>query len=199
MSLKALPVSVLAFLLLGAPSGAHQRSTASAARAARDAPDLGVRRPLIPQDDPNPLRWTFKLEVVRGVAPKPVPDPASARALVAMINQERVERRLPALAWYEAAVGPASKPQTERMQATGRLFHNADLDPLLYRLNLELIGENVGYGRSVDALHNAFMASPTHRSNILDPGYRLASAYAMRDIDGSIWVTVNFLTPLGPR
>lgn len=54
------------------------------------------------------------------------------------------------------------------------------------------IGENVGRGKSVDSLHDAFMASAGHRKNILDPAWTqvgIGTLYA----NDKLYVTVVFM------
>ncbi len=53
------------------------------------------------------------------------------------------------------------------------------------------LGENVGAGQSVTSLHQAFMNSPSHRSNILDRDYRHVGIGVYED-DNYMWVTVVF-------
>lgn len=181
-------VAVLALLALLPPGAARPHGS--------PANEFGIKRAVIPEDDPKIVRWVIKLEVVRDVPPRPVPEPALARQVLAMINRERAARRLPDLAWHQPLVPAAARPHTERMQEEGHLYHNPDLHRQLQLLDADFLGENVGAGRTVEALHAAFMRSPTHRANVLDPAYRYAAAYVLRDIDGSLWVTVNVLTPL---
>jgi len=48
------------------------------------------------------------------------------------------------------------------------------------------LGENVGYGGSIDQVHTAYMKSPGHRANILDPAYNQVGAAAVwGDCNGS--------------
>ena len=41
------------------------------------------------------------------------------------------------------------------------------------------LGENVGYGGSIDQVHEAYMNSPGHRANILDPSYQSVGSAAV--------------------
>ena len=41
------------------------------------------------------------------------------------------------------------------------------------------LGENVGYGGAIDQVHDAYMNSPGHRANILDPSYQSIGAAAV--------------------
>lgn len=53
------------------------------------------------------------------------------------------------------------------------------------------LGENVGVGDGVDALHEAFMASKVHRDNIMKKAFRFVGVGVVRS-DGELWVTVIF-------
>ena len=53
------------------------------------------------------------------------------------------------------------------------------------------LGENVGFGGSVDSLHRAFMNSAPHRHNIMRSSYRHSGIGVMRR-HGRMWVTVIF-------
>lgn len=79
------------------------------------------------------------------------------------------------------------------MARRGTLFHTADpSNYYLKGLNWRTWGENVGMtGGTVAGLQRAFMASPTHRSNVLDRDFRRVAIGAVR-VDGVLWVTVFF-------
>ena len=53
------------------------------------------------------------------------------------------------------------------------------------------LGENVGAGQTVTALHQAFMNSPSHRSNVLGRDYRHVGVGVVKD-DNYMWVTIVF-------
>jgi uncharacterized protein YkwD len=46
------------------------------------------------------------------------------------------------------------------------------------------LGENVGRGGSIAAIHAAYLASPGHRANILDPSFRLIGTAAVSGMCG---------------
>jgi hypothetical protein len=54
------------------------------------------------------------------------------------------------------------------------------------------VGENVGVGGSAVGIQNAFMNSPGHKANILDPSYNYVGIGTVHK-DGSIYVTVVFM------
>jgi len=55
------------------------------------------------------------------------------------------------------------------------------------------VGENVGRGQSVSSLTSAFMSSPSHRANIMDPSYtHVGIAVYAHPTDGRIYTTHRF-------
>jgi uncharacterized protein YkwD len=125
---------------------------------------------------------------------EPSPEPAQAQRLLQLTNADRRRHGLAPLAWFPKML-PITELQTERMVQRGQLFHNPDLQKLLYTFNARVLGENVGVAPTVDVMENAFMNSPEHRANILNASYRYVTIYVIRDITGYVWATVNFITP----
>jgi uncharacterized protein YkwD len=58
------------------------------------------------------------------------------------------------------------------------------------------LGENVGVGGSVASLHDAFVTSPAHYRNLVDPQFRYVGIGIVYD-DGRIYVTQQFMTTSG--
>jgi uncharacterized protein YkwD len=54
------------------------------------------------------------------------------------------------------------------------------------------LGENVGYGSSVDVVQSAFMNSSLHRANILDPAFNNVGIGVTVDGYGRRWVVQEF-------
>jgi putative cell wall-binding protein len=113
-----------------------------------------------------------------------------------LINRERYERGMPALAMAPPARDVA-RAWSGVMASEGRLFHNPDFSSQLGAriTNWRRAGENVGVGGSVTQLHQAFMNSPGHRDNIL--GSFQWAGVGVRWSDGRLWVTVNFVATSG--
>ena len=53
-------------------------------------------------------------------------------------------------------------------------------------------GENVGMGPDCNSIHDAFMASPGHKANILDTDYNQVGVGVAFDSDGTVYVTEDF-------
>ena len=80
----------------------------------------------------------------------------------------------------------------ETMASSGTLRHNPNLATQV--TNWRFVGENVGVGYDVPGLHQAFMNSPMHRSNILDSDFSqvgIGVAYG----GGRLWVAEVFRKP----
>lgn len=54
------------------------------------------------------------------------------------------------------------------------------------------VGENVGRGGTLDAIWEAFLASPGHRANIMDPAYDLVGIGVIWNADGRMYTTHRF-------
>lgn len=117
-------------------------------------------------------------------------DPGSAESeFVALINQERAIQGLGALSLDTDLVAGA-RTQADAIRDAGRLFHNSDLGSVT--TGWSWIGENVGFGYDVKALHQAFMSSEGHRANILKSDATHVGVGVV--IDGStIWVAELFM------
>jgi uncharacterized protein YkwD len=113
---------------------------------------------------------------------------------VDLVNRERTANRLATLTVDQ---GAATKAQnwSAHMAATGVLEHTGGgtkLDPSGLT-NWCSIGENVGKGPSIKAVHDAFMASSTHRANILGRWQRTGTGVVKKG--DYYWVTEIFLRP----
>ncbi|WP_262848971.1 CAP domain-containing protein [Mumia quercus] len=79
-----------------------------------------------------------------------------------------------------------------RIAANGRLVHQ-DLQPVLRRCGGRKVGENIAYGyRWPRYVVAAWMDSPGHRANILEPHYRRIGVGVRRDRRGVVWVSQVF-------
>ena len=106
------------------------------------------------------------------------------------INAERSERNLGKLS-LDPELSKAARVHTREMVRTNELHHTPS-DKLRKRVtDWIVLGENVGVGGSVDSLHDAFMASPAHRDNVLHAAYQHVGI-GTKKADGRMWVTVIF-------
>lgn len=72
---------------------------------------------------------------------------------------------------YSAQLTAIATRQAVVMSQRGTIFHTVNLAYALRYLQWTLAGENVGMGGSIDGLHQAFMLSPGHRRNNLEPRF----------------------------
>jgi hypothetical protein len=106
------------------------------------------------------------------------------------INEERTSRGIRTLAFSESLASVARR-HTTAMADQGRLFHNDNLPNEVS--GWELLGENVGYGSSIEQIHSLFMESETHRDDILGTFASVGVGAEWRD--GTLWVTEVFFLP----
>ncbi len=116
--------------------------------------------------------------------------PESNRA-TALVNESRAANGLPALGvnidLYLIAQGYSGTLAND-----GYLHHRTNLaDGLGYPW--VKLGENIGKGGSLEQIQNAFMASPAHRDNILDPSFDAIGVGVTRDANGVYWVVQEFM------
>jgi uncharacterized protein YkwD len=81
------------------------------------------------------------------------------------------------------------------MQRKDQLFHSNRLGWKV--TNWVRIGENVGFGNSIESLQSAFMNSPAHRQNILDPSFTYVGI-SVRPEGDRLWITVLFESRADP-
>lgn len=124
--------------------------------------------------------------------------------LAALINDARASRGIPRLVVAAGATDVARR--WAATQATQRrMYHNPSYSSQLAAAGSgtwRAAAENVGYGRDPVVLFNAYMNSPGHRANILDPRYRFLGIGWAELPDGTGYNTQNFVdaysTAYGP-
>lgn len=128
--------------------------------------------------------------------------PLAARPALAANNDERYLRGLVNEARVEHQANPlrmraflvrAARRHSRDMAASGQLVHSTELASYAEGHPWSIIGENIGYGPSMEVLHQAFMDSPPHRENELNGQFRQIGVGMAVGDDGRIWVTVLFL------
>ena len=104
-------------------------------------------------------------------------------------NNQRVEHDLRRLR-KRRCVQRYARRQARRMAGRERLFHQ-DLGVVLNQCDLRAAAENVAYGYSTGRrVVRAWMQSPGHRLNLLNPAYRQLGMAARKDDDGQ-WYAVQ--------
>ncbi|MGH1502545.1 MAG: CAP domain-containing protein [Acidimicrobiales bacterium] len=112
---------------------------------------------------------------------------------VEKINELRTGLGLPPLT-VDAELVAGSRDWTERLRSDGGLSHAPDLSVGVTSYWLKL-GENVGVAPQdqLDALFDAFVASPDHYANLIDPDFTFVGVGVLYDDDGRMWTTHRFM------
>jgi uncharacterized protein YkwD len=113
-----------------------------------------------------------------------------AADLLMRLNQERAARGLGGLQW-DSTLGNYAASWSANMAGHG--FRHSNIGSLLGPFNF--VGENIAMGsRGVTAgsLHNAWMHSEGHRSNILNRGFTRVGIGVYCASNGSLWLTQDF-------
>jgi uncharacterized protein YkwD len=119
-----------------------------------------------------------------------------AQQLAALLNERRVKAGLPPLAWDDT-LADAALQHTLLMAQRNELAHELAGEPPLRErlantnLRLDRSAENIAFESSVEAADRAFMRSPEHRANILNPAFD-AVGIAVVPAAGKLYITENF-------
>jgi uncharacterized protein YkwD len=130
---------------------------------------------------------------VATMTPAALADSGMESQFVSQINSARASAGLPALS-TSGDLTSVARSWSATMADEGKLYHRPGLGSAVS--NWQLVGENVGQGPSVSALHSAFMGSPGHKANILNDRYTQVGVGVVVK-DGTIWVTQVFRQPAG--
>lgn len=97
---------------------------------------------------------------------------------------------------YDPGLSAIARAWSMSMAGNGVLLHNpnnvAQVDRSVTSA-WRVIGENVGYGPTAAILQQAYMNSPGHRANILDPEYNRVGVGTAFDGSGRLWSTLVFM------
>lgn len=87
-----------------------------------------------------------------------------------------------------------ARRQTQAMASAGYIYHSSDLGAQADQASLPwyTLGENVGQGPTTDAIHQAFLNSPTHRGNIVHRDFNALGIGAMADPNQILFFTQSF-------
>jgi hypothetical protein len=120
-------------------------------------------------------------------------DPAGDEAeFLDLVNQLRAEKGVGPLS-VDAHLTSVARSWSAHMADDGQLSHNPNLGSDAGG-GWQMLGENVGYGGTVKQIHDAFVNSPHHYENLVEPRFSLVGiGVVVRD--GTIWVTEDFEQP----
>jgi uncharacterized protein YkwD len=116
------------------------------------------------------------------------------RGFARKINKARTGRDLRKLR-LDPELSKVAMKQTQTMIRKNLLHHTPNLGKRVTRWNS--LGENVGYGGTVASLHKAFMASASHKANILGRKFRFVGV-GSKQVGSLLWVTVVFESRRNP-
>lgn len=119
----------------------------------------------------------------------PVGDEGS---FVAKLNEFRGARGLRPLA-VRADLQEVARSWSRVMLGRNDIAHNPDL-AVQAPGDWDRLGENVGVGVTVQDIHDAFVASPTHLRQMVDDRFDSVGVGVLAAPDGTIFVTVDFMT-----
>ncbi|MGH8990436.1 MAG: CAP domain-containing protein, partial [Acidimicrobiia bacterium] len=110
-------------------------------------------------------------------------------SFVAQINGLRASQGLPSLEVHPNLVDKA-RGWAAGMGDAGRIWHSTLSDGIT--ADWRKLGENVGMGGSVDSLHQAFIASPKHYANLVDPAFNYVGIGVVH-VNGTLFVSEMFM------
>jgi uncharacterized protein YkwD len=119
------------------------------------------------------------------------PSPEVESQFAGRINSLRASKGLSQLRVSGELQGVA-RNWTERMVAAGQISHNPNLGSQVSG-DWTKLGENVGVGYDVDGLMQAFINSPAHYKNLVDPDWTHVGVGVTMAPDGRMYTTHNFM------
>ena len=123
------------------------------------------------------------------------PTTAGEAQLVTRINELRGSKGLQPLTVH-AGLAVVARSWTEKMRGLGDISHNPNLAKEV-TATWRKLGENVGVGPDVESLHQAFVNSPGHYRNLVDPVFDSIAVTIVQDGD-ELYVTEQFMDLVDP-
>ena len=113
--------------------------------------------------------------------------------VLSLVNVTRAALGRQHLSPHDYLRGMAER-QAQRMADRGDIYHNPNLGGEITSSGMDWrkVGENVGMGPNVDLIEDAFLKSPHHYENIIDPSYNIAGIGAIKGDDGRMYVVQVF-------
>ncbi|MEZ5409287.1 MAG: CAP domain-containing protein [Acidimicrobiales bacterium] len=127
-------------------------------------------------------------------APSGASSPDDEATFVALINNLRTSRGLNALV-VDPELTAQARRWTDVMAADDQLKHAGDLSSGI-STRWDLLGENVGVHtvHDINGLFQAFVASPHHLENLLDPRFEYVGVGVTITPSGKVWTTHRFMS-----
>jgi len=111
-------------------------------------------------------------------------------SFVAKINGLRASKGLEPLT-VDAGVTAKARAWAQTMADKNTIWHSTLSDGVT--ADWQKLGENVGMGGSVDGLYVAFVNSPHHYANLVDPTFRSVGIGVVHSDSGSLFVSQVFM------
>jgi hypothetical protein len=121
--------------------------------------------------------------------------PSDEASFVAQINALRAGKGLPTLD-VDAGLTAKARAWAQTMANKGIIWHSVLSDGIT--ADWHKLGENVGMGGTVDGLHTAFVNSPHHYENLVDPDFRSIGIGVVRGAGGILFVSEEFMQSTAP-
>lgn len=139
------------------------------------------------------LSFNAVTAVSRPIQPAAAEELTDEAHFVGLINELRAEEGLAPLS-INAELTRESRQWAVQLRSNNELSHAADLSVGVTTVWLKL-GENVGVGPidRIDDLFDAFVASPDHLANLLDPSFEAVGVGVVYDDEGRMWTTHRFM------
>ena len=118
-------------------------------------------------------------------------DAGDEARLLSLTNQVRAASGLPALT-TDSQLTAVAQAWAAELASRGVISHNPSVRAQVS--GWKVLGENVGVGGNVDAIHAGFVASPTHYANLVDTAYTKVGFGIVRP-DARIFVVEVFMLP----
>lgn len=112
---------------------------------------------------------------------------------IARVNQTRASLGRPSVHVTEELTLKA-QALADHLAATGQLEHSADLSAGIAG-PYSLIGENEGYGQSVERIHAMLLASPEHFAIMTDPRFTEIGIGVTVTSDGTVYEVQEYKAP----
>ncbi|HEX2023385.1 MAG TPA: CAP domain-containing protein [Acidimicrobiales bacterium] len=109
-----------------------------------------------------------------------------------LVNQVRASVGAPPLELDEG-ISVVSRAWALQMAAAGDIAHNPNFKTLI--TGWSRIGENVGMGHPLSAVHQGLVNSPGHYANIVEPAYTRVGIGVVDVGGGNVYVVQNFVRP----
>ena len=121
---------------------------------------------------------------------------ANQRAGIDELNNDRVANGLAPLTSHVALIAYA-QAWAEQLASESTIYHSTLPGVLTNQVDWQVLGENVGMGPSIAAIQGGYMASPSHRANVLgtdNPFTHIGVGVALNE-QGKVFTVQIFMVP----